>query len=252
MKKYFVLLLAVFLLQILFSFKKIIFRRGKVYYYETFFILPNCDTLAIEKVTWTPKGLPWLFQMRQQTAVTFNYIPDSLRTVNFLLPITKKNKLNEARKNEYEQNGQKWVGRWDVKNYVGAIDNKYELWIHPIRNDHFIYTEIAPFPCVEKQLLYKDSTWNSHMWYSSGYGEFSGESEELYTVKGETNYVYKNFILDSCWQINAVGHHSKRGLNFHNFKYHPEHGFIEMKYTFYDGTRIDFYMYKVTDKKHKE
>jgi len=233
-----------------YSFKKSIFKRSKKYFYETVYIQPNGDTLAQEKINWNPKGLPWLLQMRYQTAITFNYYPDSSKTKDILLPITKRNLWRENLIEEYKIKGKEWKGKWAVKDYVGAIENIDEVWIHPIRNDHFIYTEIAPFPCVEKRKLIKDSTWTDNMWFGSGYDEFSGTSINVYTVDGQKKYEYKTMKLDSCWQINAVSTHSKKGENYHNFLFHPEHGFIEMKYEFYDGTRIEFYMVEIEDKKN--
>ena len=250
MKKLYIIIF-IFCLGISFtSFKKIVFRRGKMYYYESIYIKPNGDTLAVEKHTWRPRGVPWLLAPFQQTSVIYRYYPDSIKTMN-LTPLSPyRRELRKKTLAEYEKEGKEWKGEWIVKADVGAIENESEVWIHPKRNDHFAYTEIAPFPYVLKNKLMIDSTWHSEMWYSVN--NFSGTSKELYTVVGQKNYTYKNFSLDSCWQIHAVGVHNKLGENTHDFLYHPKHGFVEMKYTFYDGTKIDFYMYKVTDKRNKK
>jgi len=233
-----------------FSFKKVVFRRGKMYYYETVYIKPNNDTLAIEKHTWKPRGRPWLLAPFQQTSVIFRYYPDSVKTMN-LTPLTSYRKeLRKKTLAKYKKKGKKWKGEWVVKADIGAIENEEEVWIHPKRHDHFAYTEIAPFPHVIKEKLAIDSSWESKMWFSID--NFSGTSEVTYYVKERKNYTYKNLSIDSCWQINSVSVHSKLGKNYHDFLYHPEHGFIEMKYTFYDGTKIEFYMYKITDKKNKK
>ena len=221
-----------------------------MYYYESICFKPNNDTIAIEKHTWRPRGLPWLLAPFQQTSVILRYFPDSAKTMN--ITPTKPYQI-ESRKKEikkYEKKGKEWKGSWRVEVDNGAIENEEEVWIHPKRNDHFSYTEIAPFPHIVKQQLIKDSTWKSKKWFSIN--NFSGESTELYTVIGIKNYTYKNFHLDSCWQVRAVGINNKLGENRLDFLYHPQHGFIEMKYNFFDGSKIEFYMYKVTDKKNEK
>ena len=230
-----------------YGFKKVIFKKGKVYYYESVYIKPNGDTLAVEQHTWRPRGRPWLLQPILQTSVIFNYYPDSVKTMNFPAISTQKRRREIAEKHAKES-GNEWKGNWIQKSDVGGVENKDELWIHPIRNDHFVYTEIAPFPCVDFTKLAKDSVWYSGLWIGPGYKEFSGGKTSKYKVIGQKNYSYKNMTLDSCWQINSVSNHLKVGKNYHDYLYHPEHGFIEMKYKFYNGTRIEFYMVKVTDK----
>lgn len=233
-----------------YGFKKVVFKRGKTYYYQSVYIKPNGDTLAVEKHTWTPKGRPWLFQPMLQTSVIFNYYPDSVKTKNHPA-VSSQKRMREFAKKHALDSGVEWMGNWQQKSNVGAIESKNELWIHPIRNDHFVYTEIAPFPCVELNKLAKDSVWYSGLWIGEGYKEFSGVKTSKYEVAGQKKYSYKNMILDSCWQVQSVSNHSKVGKNYHDYLYHPQHGFVEMKYKFYNGTRIEFYMVEVKDESKK-
>lgn len=221
-----------------------------MYYYESIYIKPNGDTLAIEEHTWEPRGRPWIASLFQQTSVIYRYEPDSAKTMN-IIPLKAYRQESRVKKlAKYKEKGKEWKGEWNIKSNVGAIENEEEVWIHPKRSDHFDYTGVAPFPHVVKEKLLVDSTWYTKMWFSVN--SFSGISEVTYSVKERKNYSYKNLNIDSCWQINSVGIHSELGKNYHDFLYHPQHGFVEMKYTFYDGTKIEFYMHKVTDKKNKK
>jgi hypothetical protein len=65
--------------------------------------------------------------------------------------------------------------------------------------------------------------------------------------KQDRNYGELN--LKDCWLIHAVGEHNKLGKSYLDFYYHSEYGFVEMNYSFYDGTKISFVLQDVKDLK---
>lgn len=228
----------------------IVYSEYKTFTYEAFF-MQNSDTLTIEKIILQPKGHKWIWD-RSQQACKFYYYTDSLNYKNIINPVNKNQKTNERIAKLRKDKNQVFYGVITKKITTGIEESPSLIWIHPFRENQYIYTEIAPFPEIDLESLKKDSSWSNKITMFSSWDNFEGICTSTYKITGKATYVYKDLCLTDCFSIRSKSHHSTLGDSYLNFLFHPKHGFVEMKYTFYDGTKIDFYMYKVTDKRNKK
>ncbi|TGD80852.1 hypothetical protein [Hymenobacter wooponensis] len=135
---------------------------------------------------------------------------------------------------------------WSRTETTGAKENKQEVWMHPIRGNQYTYTEIAPYPQVLLDSLQFGGTWQHTMSILMGWGAFKGKSINRYRVDKQEPRQYGNLVLPACWLIRAVAQHSKLGRSYLDFYFHPDYGFTEMNYRFYDGAKISFVLETAT------
>ena len=212
--------------------QNVIYDSTKVYHYEALFIDATGDTLTKEKITVKSSGLPWVFQ-KTQKEYSVNYSPIDSMLINMPDPRNKKKKY-------------KSVGR-SRKVSTGVLENKKEVWAHPIRSNQYVYTELAPFPNVLLDSLCVGKTWgeDSYLKIMFGWGKFKGVVKSKYLVEKKISYLVGDELLEGCWQIYGVGTHSKLGENSIRYIFSKKYGFVEMKYNFYNGVKIDFKMIEV-------
>lgn len=216
----------------------VIFNANRTYHYRAAFISPSGDTLSRERITLQPSGESWVAQKKTQIAfrVLFKYTPQD--------SVTFSTRLNPESKSPDKPKPYIWT-----KSYTtGAIENKQEVWIHPIRDNQYSYTEVAPFPQVKRDSLIAGGGWGSRMVFLFQ-GAFNGKAANRYQVEKQETRQYGSVVMPGCWLIQAVGEHSKLGKSYLDFYFHPQYGFTEMHYRFYDGTRIDFVLEQVLDKR---
>mgnify|MGYP000893402175 CR=1 FL=1 len=132
------------------------------------------------------------------------------------------------------QNGLK--RSWMHKYEEGVIENENRIWIHPLRQNQYVLTEIAPFPEV-KLPLEVNRSWQSMLQIYEGFGSFQGDVKSNYIIESREARHYKFGTL-ACWKINSEGEHTKLGKNGAVFYFNKEVGFTEMNYWFYNGYKI--------------
>jgi hypothetical protein len=214
-----------------------IFRAGCTYVYQAVYVSPRGDTLSREWVTIAPTGFPWKYQKKTQTALMVRYAysrQDSLTFLSYPNPQTKK----ATQPKPYE-----WVKSLET----GAIENPQQVWIHPLRSNQYVYTEIAPFPQVKLDSLTLNGVWHNQTAILMGWGAFNGKTTSHYHVVKRETKQYGALVADNCWLIQAQGHHAQLGTSYLDFYFHPTYGFVEMNYRFYDGTKISFTLLRITN-----
>lgn len=216
----------------------VIFNANRTYHYHAIFVSPAGDTLSQERITLQPSGEPWAFQKKTQTAfqILYHYTPqDSVTFSTRLHPKSKS--LNKLKRYS-----------WSTTSTTGAIENKQEIWMHPIRDNQYEHTEAAPFPDVRFDSLAAGGNWRSGMIFALQ-GAFNGKSVNQYQVDKQETRQYGSLTLPDCWLIHAASDHSKLGKSYLDYYFHPQYGFTEMHYRFYDGTRISFVLEQALDKR---
>ncbi|UOG74005.1 hypothetical protein MTX78_18005 [Hymenobacter tibetensis] len=215
-----------------------IFNPNRTYHYRALFISPTGDTLSQERITLRPSGQPWAGQPKRQTAfqIEYHYTPhDSLTFLALPNPKTTRS----------DKPLPYW---WSRSQHTGAIENRHEIWMHPIRGNQYEYTEVAPFPQVKPDSLRVGGRWREKPLYIlMGWGAFKGKVTPNYQAEKQETRQYGALHLPGCWLIHAVGLHNKLGESFLDFYFHPSYGFTEMHYRLYDGTRISFVLEQVVD-----
>lgn len=227
----------------------IIFNSNKTYTYEAIYIEPNGDTLTNETIIINPLGEPWVFQ-KSQTSYEIIFSPDSAKLKSFVMPINSRQKRRNKFIKKMAKKGKIWDFPWQKKGTTGAIETNSSVWIHPIRSNQYVYTEVAPFPEVKFNHLKIGGAWSSGLEILFGWDNFKGSVKSDFEVVEKINYSYQTLELVNCWQINSKAVHSELGVSTNDFLFHEEHGFVEMRYTFYNGVRVDFRMIKIDDKRN--
>jgi hypothetical protein len=205
--------------------------------YRATLVSPHGDTLSREVVTLTPTGQPWKYQKKTQVGLVIRYAysrQDSLRFLAHPSPLTKK---------ATEPKPYTWVRSLET----GATESPQQVWMHPLRGNQYVYTEMAPFPQVKLDSLTLDGIWHNQTAILMGWGAFNGKTTSRYHVVKRETRQYGAHIADNCWLIQAEGHHSQLGTSYLDFYFHPTYGFVEMNYRFYDGTKISFTLTQATN-----
>jgi len=189
------------------------------YVYSVIYSDSAGDTITSEIVTLKPTGKTWEAD-RKQTLIKFQL--DSLTANWSKLPATPLNGKKRTWMKSYEE---------------GVLQTNTKVWMHPLRQNQYILTELAPFPEVILPLK-KDTAWKSTLWIYEAFGTFAGTVENTYTIsdKEERSYIFGKLI---CWKIEAVGKHNKLGNNTATYYFNEEYGFTEMNYHFFNNQKIE-------------
>lgn len=206
-----------------------IFNSKRIYIYEAKFIDNNDKVVSTNGVTLIPLGQPWKWDKSQTSfKVDYNYSSkDSIAFLSYVNPKTKNIKKPK-----------RYI--WYKSIVTGAVENDSTVWMHPFRDNQYEHTEVAPFPTIMKSSLKIGSEWKNALNVMLGYGNFKGKVISTYQVIKKEDKVYGKMTLKDCWLIKAIGEHDKLGKSYLNFYFHPEYGFVEMNYLFYDGVKINF------------
>jgi hypothetical protein len=214
-----------------------IFQAGRTFTYRATLVSPQGDTLSRERVTITPTGQPWKYQKKTQLGVVVRYAysrQDSLRFLTYPNPLTKKST---------EPKPYSWVRSLET----GAIESPQQVWMHPLRSNQYVSTEIAPHPQVKLDSLALGGVWHNKTVILMGWGAFNGKtSSQYHVVKRETKR-YGTLVAADCWFIQAQSQHSQLGTSYLDFYFHPNYGFVELNYRCFDGTRISFVLTQITN-----
>jgi|SRR5690554_1934324 len=144
--------------------------------------------------------------------------------------------------NPLSKRGQEKNIQISIKSTTGYIDNDNSFWIHPFRENQYVYTEIAPFPSVYYNKLSVGSKWEEKLFILFGWGGFKGTVKKNYEVISQETYNYQGETLEGCWLIQAQGKHNKLGTSTTTYLFHPKFGFLYIKYLIYNGIKMEFYL----------
>jgi hypothetical protein len=132
---------------------------------------------------------------------------------------------------------------WTSRYQEGVMQTPKKLWMHPIRRNQYILTELAPFPEIYFPIK-NGATWRDTLYIYEAFGSFEGTIGNTYTIAGEENRMYEFGEL-KCWKIIASGIHNRLGINSVEYYFNSEYGFTEMNYLFYNKQKIEFKLVKL-------
>lgn len=213
-----------------------IFNQSKEYTYSALRISKDGDTIANTTILMIPQGTGWGHEaaaQQSEVVYTYNYTAqDSTNNIAELDSVVTK---------EF----------WIKNDTTGIIENEKEVWIHPIRNNQFYKTEIAPFPVVTfsiNQITTK--TANSQIVIFKNWGTYSPTiTDSKYYYEGEQQKEYPYCGKINCHKYSAYAHNSKFGISYLEYFFHEDYGFVEMNYQTYDNEKIEFKLISVNLKK---
>lgn len=195
-----------------------IWKPGRVYDYHVTYLEATGDTLSDARLVMQPTGKIWDVD-EQQTLATF--LPDfSSEDSARLAP----NPANDRHK------------RWMRRYHEGVIEDGRRVWMHPLRENQYVLTEVAPFP--EAMLpLREGQTWKSQLFIYEAMGSFEGKLSSSYAVMGQTTAQTPEGERP-CWEIFATGLHDGLGRSSVTFLFDEDMGFVSMDYRFFNGRRL--------------
>ena len=109
-----------------------IFAKGREYEYDATYYSSANELLTENTVTLSGTGKPWKYDPDQQSLIIcrYEYNADHEKAYS-------PHPLNPSANR-----------KWRTRATTGAIENPTGVWIHPIRENQFLSTEVAPFPQV--------------------------------------------------------------------------------------------------------
>lgn len=132
--------------------------------------------------------------------------------------------------------------KWKDSIVDGIIENEKSIWMHPIRSNQYLQTEICGFP----EVLFPISVgqkWNNNLSIPPGlFGDWQNSNlENNYIVLGHNEYFYRKKKIN-VWEIEVKTIVNQKQEQIHTLRYlfNEEIGFIEMNYDFSDGSSIRF------------
>lgn len=194
--------------------------KNKTYHYVAVYLDSLGDTLTREHIRLHPTEEVWDMAPRQtlmEIELDFS-ATDSARFAPF--PLNHKSRA------------------WRSSYREGVIQNAKRVWMHPIRSNQYVLTELAPFPEVVFPLR-ADTSWENTLWIYEAFGSFEGTVECNYHLHKKESRSYAFGSLN-CWKIKAIGIHDRLGSNAAEYFFHPEYGFTEMNYIFFNGQQLKF------------
>lgn len=192
--------------------------KERQYVYHALYIDSAGQKISSERVTMQPTGEIWDADKNQ---TLMNFILDSIFADWSKIPATP---INGKPRN--------WM-----KNYQeGVLQSKNKVWMHPLRQNQYILTELAPFPEIILPIK-QDTSWKTTLWIYKAFGTFEGTVECVYTLSKQEERDY-NFGKLNCWKIVAKGTHDKLGENTAIYYFNETYGFTEMNYHFFNNQKI--------------
>jgi hypothetical protein len=194
--------------------------KGRIYYYEAIFKDSIGNVVTSENINIIPTGVIWEIDTKQTLAnyeIKFDS-SDSTRLAS--------NPLNGVKK------------AWRKNYQEGVISNDTLLWMHPIRSNQYVLTEVAPFPMVKFPTT-EGRNWQNTLWIYKAFGTFEGTVECNYKVEKQEirKYAFDEIL---CWKIEAIATHDKLGTSKITIYFNEKIGFVEFSYHFYNGMTMNF------------
>jgi len=185
-----------------------IFSTGKTIVYAIEYTQDSI--LTLDTITITATGRPWQGAPDKQLEIIIKYNLEHLDTSLF------RNASS--------------IG-WVNSDTTGAVDNLESCWFHPPRHNQYKTLELAPFPRVEFP-LHDGKTYSKMLFIGEGWGDISNTKVVWdYKVTGQKVDLWK-ISAKATPDINPAH------INHMDFVFSKNYGFIELLYTFYNGTII--------------
>lgn len=194
--------------------------KEREYIYIGLYIDSSGQVISTEKITLHPTEEVWEMDGKQ-TLMDFTF--DSISA-------DWSKMLSVAINGKYK----KWMSNY----HEGVLQNSSKIWMHPVRQNQYLLTELAPFPQIILPIK-QGTSWKDTLYIYAAMGSFEGTVESTYTIEQEEERIYK-FGKIRCWKIFAQGVHDKLGINSVVYYFNYEFGFTEMNYTFYNHQKIEF------------
>lgn len=163
-----------------------------------------------------PTGNRWRFAEEIQNELKIEYELPTEETKKRL----ERDRINKGKRIE-----------WTRITSEGVIENEDEVFMHPFRSNQYDFTEIAPFPEIQKPIQVGQK-WKGELEIGKGWGDWSNTIwKNKYKVISRGDKIVKETNIKDCYKIRAIQKNGRLGKSILEYWYHPNHGFLEFNYT---------------------
>jgi hypothetical protein len=209
-----------------------IYGCGRQYFYHTKYFDANTHLLSSGKMTITGSN-DWFSNDYPQTKIRYDFpyrIQDSML-------FSKKLSACQL---------------WQSGNNEGVLETDKRIWIHPVRSNQFVETEIMAFPEINLPAEIGKKWSYVLIVEEGGWGKWAGsEVENIYEITSKTSKIIKDKNFD-CWVVQAKTKHYNNGVidsSYTRLLFNERLGFVEISHKLHNQDSIAFDMYNFKNKK---
>jgi len=209
---------------------KRIFTSCRQFLYKASYWDDEYNLISDDKVRMTVTGADSYNEGQDELVIQFAYNPEEEQWI-------KSHGINTGLKSR----------EWTHQVSEGFAEGEKGVWIHPIRHNQYVFTEVAPLPMITYSKLWVGNEWNAELNIYDGWGDWENANlKEVYQVidVGELETPFRK--LDSCWHIQATSFASF-GTSTNDYWFHRDYGFVRMQYKNYVGQLLIFDLLDVTE-----
>ncbi len=134
---------------------------------------------------------------------------------------------------------------WEMNKVTGIIETKEKVWLHPVRSNQFVETEIMAFPEIYLPAEI-GAKWAPTLSVYDGWGKWANtKNESFYEITSKTSKKINNRDFD-CWVVEANTKHYNHGStdsSYTRLLFNETLGFVEICHKLNNQDSIVFEMY---------
>lgn len=140
--------------------RRTIFKPCREYIFKATFLDFKGKLISENQIKMVVSGRRWEFQpeMQDEVIIEYEYKQEDITKIN-----------------EYHINKVMAHQGWEKSITTGIIENAEQVWMHPFRDNQYIFTEVAPYPDV-KLPLSVGKTWTWELNIYRGWGEWNNST----------------------------------------------------------------------------
>ena len=202
--------------------RKTIFQSCRTFIYEAKYWDPNYNLISKEDVRMISTG---------------NFVGDGGNEIDILVQFGDRGSEEKAIR-AFNINEDLKDLPWKRNNHQSAQETDTDVWMHPFRDNQYVFTQVAPYPSVNLPLE-AGKKWTSNLIIYEGWGDWNNQQLiSEYEVIGE-ELIDLPFGSVLAWRIHAFLD-TPFGIATHDFWYHTSYGFVKMQYTNFEDQLLLF------------
>lgn len=209
-----------------------VFKPCRDYIYRANFYDGKRNLITSTRIKMTPTGRRWDYAPENQDEVVLQYEYSSLDAEKAPGFVINKNLP---------------VYDWMDETKTGIIENTERIWMHPFRDNQFSFTEVAPFPEINKPLKVGNS-WTRELQIHDGWGDWSNTTgKSIYKVIAKESIDTDYGKIENCWKVESESSYPFGKSDF-LYWYNEDLGFVRMNYRNYGGQYLEIDLVEVVDR----
>lgn len=212
--------------------RRTIFKPCKEYVFKATFLDSHEKLISESQIKMMASGQRWDGQpeLQDEVIVQYEYWQEDIA------------KINEYHINKIMSNR-----AWKKTIKTGIIENTDQIWMHPFRDNQYVFTEVAPFPDV-KFPLFTGKTWSEEFNIYKGWGDWNNSSGNFnYLVEAREDIQTHFGRMEDCWKIKSEATFPF-GKSFLDFWFNEKLGFVKMNYVNYEAQKLNIELIEIIEK----